>query len=44
MSRGEVLTRSFTDVDNTPHDGHAAAAGSVVAMCTKPESVDGPVI
>src|SRR5271167_688167 len=33
MSRGEVLTRSFTDVDNTPHDGHAAAAGSVVAMC-----------
>src|ERR1700682_990091 len=34
MSRGEVDTRAFTDVDNTPHDGHAAAVCSAVATCT----------
>ncbi|AGP63675.1 hypothetical protein OEM_21400 [Mycobacterium intracellulare subsp. yongonense 05-1390] len=27
MSRGEVLTRAFTDVDTTPHSGHAAGSG-----------------
>jgi hypothetical protein len=31
MSRGEVLTRPFTDVENIPHDGHAAAVSSAVA-------------
>jgi hypothetical protein len=31
MSRGEVATRAFTEVDTTPHDGHAAAVGSAVA-------------
>ena len=25
MSRGDVVTRALTDVENTPHDGHAAA-------------------
>src|SRR5258707_6086539 len=34
MSRGQVDTRAFTDVDTTPHDGHAAAVCSAVATCT----------
>src|SRR5215207_222368 len=34
MSRGAVITRAFTDVDTTPHDGHAAAVSSAVATCT----------
>src|ERR1700739_3635941 len=34
MSRGEVLTRPFTEVDTTPHAGHAAAVGSAVTTCT----------
>lgn len=34
MSRGDVVTRAFTDVDRTPHDGHAAAVSSAVATCT----------
>ncbi|SOJ53738.1 hypothetical protein MSIMFB_01237 [Mycobacterium simulans] len=34
MSRGEVVTRPFTDVDNTSHDGHAGAVGSAVTACT----------
>jgi hypothetical protein len=31
MSRGEVTTRAFTDVDTTSHDGHAAAVSCVVS-------------
>src|SRR5271154_6933127 len=34
MSRGEVLTRPFIDVENTPHDGHAAAVSSAVTAYT----------
>ena len=34
MSLGEVITRAFTDVDTTPHDGHAAAVSSAVTTCT----------
>ena len=34
MSRGEVVTRPFTEVENTPHDGHAAAVCSAVTACT----------
>src|SRR5512132_2795314 len=34
MSRGEVDTRPFTDVENTPQDGHAAADSSAVATWT----------
>jgi hypothetical protein len=30
MSRGEVVTRPFTDVENTRHDGHTAAVSSAV--------------
>src|ERR1700738_3127037 len=34
MSRGEVVTRAFTEVDTTPHDAHAAAASLAVTACT----------
>jgi hypothetical protein len=34
MSFGEVVTRPFTEVENTPHDGHAAAVWSAVTACT----------
>src|SRR6195256_4700758 len=34
MSHGEVVTRAFTAVDTTPHDGHAAAVSLAVTACT----------
>jgi len=43
MSFGLVVTRSLTEVENTPHDGHAAAVSSSVANSTSrvpPDSRD----
>src|ERR1700757_836233 len=34
MSVGDVVARPFTDVENPPHDGHAAAVSSAVTTCT----------
>lgn len=34
MSRGDVVTRPLSEVDSTPHDGHAGAVSSAVATCT----------
>jgi len=34
MSFGVVLTRALTEVENTPHEGHAAAVASSVAIST----------
>ena len=33
-SCGRVVTLPLTDVENTPHDGHADAASSAVTTCT----------
>src|SRR5277367_3812900 len=34
MSRGDVHTRAFTDLETTPHAGHAAAVSSAVTTYT----------
>jgi hypothetical protein len=36
MSRGDVVTRPFTEVENTPRDGHAAAISSAVTTTRVP--------
>jgi len=34
ISRGLVVTRPFAEVENSPHEGHADAAGSAVTTWT----------